>query len=433
MDKLEKARSEIDIIDAAMAELFAKRMKCVAEIAEYKRGNYLPIIDEKRESEIKSKRVSSYQDPSTRDLYEDFLTETMRISKKYQSRANCGDNAVFVGTGDSGYIVTVKRGALAQLGDIIGTNAKTLVVTDSGIPRKYVKQCLDSFGNADLVTIEQGEQNKTYENYLKIVSALNGKKYTRSDRVVALGGGVIGDMAGFAAATYNRGIAFYNVPTTLLSQVDASVGGKVAVDFNGGKNLLGTFFDPKAVIIDPNVLDTLDQRQFASGASEIIKIALTSDAKLFEKAEQGITRANAEEFIKRAIELKADVVERDPKENGLRRVLNFGHTIGHAIESSAGFGKLLHGECVALGMIPMCSAEVRDRLIPLLDSLGLPTKCEADTESVKEFLIHDKKKHGGKLTTVFVPSVGSYELRETEYDDFADLIDNLLSLIRRQK
>jgi 3-dehydroquinate synthase len=214
---------------------------------------------------------------------------------------------------------------------------------------------------------------------------------------------------------YMRGIDFYNIPTTLLSQVDSSIGGKTAVDFHGYKNVIGAFYQPKKVIIDPDVLATLEKRQVAAGMAEAIKMSLTSDAEMFAMLEAAEDiYADIDTVIEKALRIKKYVVECDEKEAGLRKILNFGHTIGHGIETEAD-GELYHGECVALGMLPMCSDEVRARLVPVLKKAGLPTELklyEDDLREVMTAVSHDKKSAVGGIDAVLVHEVGSFEIKK---------------------
>ena len=215
---------------------------------------------------------------------------------------------------------------------------------------------------------------------------------------------------------------FYNIPTTLLSQVDSSIGGKVAVDFGGVKNIVGAFHQPKRVLIDPDVLKTLPSRQIANGMAEALKESLTSDAELFTIIENGVTEENIETVIEKALLIKKNVVEQDEKESGLRRILNFGHTLGHGIESESGLDGLYHGECVALGMIPMCSEVVRKRLIPTLERLGLPTVIEGDLETILNIAAHDKKRSGSDISVVWVEEIGSCEIKKMPMEDWKAMI-----------
>ena len=213
-----------------------------------------------------------------------------------------------------------------------------------------------------------------------------------------------------------RGIDFYNIPTTVLSQIDSSIGGKVAVNLGGIKNIVGAFYQPKKVLIDPDVLQTLPERQISNGLAEAVKMSLTSDAELFEIFEKPNPFDKIDEIIVKSLMIKKSVVEQDEKESGLRKILNFGHTLGHAVESEAELKGLYHGECVALGMIPMCSEEVRSRLIPVLKSLRLPTSYSFDIDAALSALTHDKKAKSGSVTAVTVKKAGSFELEDVLCD-----------------
>ena len=232
--------------------------------------------------------------------------------------------------------------------------------------------------------------------------------FTRGDAVAAGGGGVVGDIAGFAAASYMRGVDFYNVPTTVLSQVDSSVGGKTGVNLDGIKNIVGAFWQPRGVIVDPALTDTLPPRQIANGLAEAVKMALTFDAAIFSRLEKEDPVSLLDDLILASLKSKIKVVEQDEKEAGLRRVLNFGHTVGHGIES-LGLG-YYHGECVALGMIAMSAPAVKARLIPVLKKLGLPTGAALDRKAVLEAVTHDKKAGGGGIAAVVVDEPGTFRI-----------------------
>ncbi len=314
--------------------------------------------------------------------------------------------------GQESYYIIIENGALKKTGEILSLDRKVLVVTDAGVPEEYSKTVADRCEQPVIVTVEQGEKSKSPENFLKLLSIMLENSFTRKDCVVAVGGGVVGDLSGFAAACYMRGIDFYNIPTTLLSQIDSSVGGKTAVDLNGVKNAIGAFYQPKKVIIDPTVLKTLDARQLRAGLAEAIKMAATSDEKLFELLEKSDDlQKDLPQIIEKALLIKKKVIEKDPEEKGLRKVLNFGHTIGHAIES-ANEGRLLHGECVALGMIPMCGKEAKERIIAVLKKYGLPTETEYSAEELLPFVRHDKKSEEGTVAAVYVPKIGSFEFKK---------------------
>lgn len=315
---------------------------------------------------------------------------------------------------NSEYNIILERGALKRVNEFIGKHNKALIVTDTGVPEIYSRTVAERVENASVCVFSQGEASKNFNTYKAICQKLLSKGFTRKDCVIAVGGGVCGDMAGFAAATYMRGIAFYNIPTTVLSQVDSSIGGKTAIDLDGIKNIIGAFYQPKAVIIDPDVLDTLPQRQISNGLAESIKMGITSDESLFELFEKDDYMNHIETIIEKSLLVKRAVVQEDEKEAGLRRVLNFGHTIGHGIESSAGLDKLYHGECVALGMLPMCSENIRERVANALSNAGLPTSFDYDSKAVYAALSHDKKTDGSKVTLVKSDKIGSFFFEEVE-------------------
>ncbi len=421
-DLLDEARAEINEIDAQMADLFVRRMKAAEKVAAYKKEHELSIFDAAREAEVIASntcRLSTHTDDV--DLcryYVSFMRNTMALSRAYQ-HALTSKATMHVEAGN--YDVFIERGALDRVGTILDLNRKVLVVTDSGVPCEYAasvaKQCLE----AHVVTVPEGEGSKSFSVLQPLLGAMLQNNFARTDCIVAVGGGVVGDLAGFVASMFMRGIDFYNIPTTVLSQVDSSVGGKVAVNFGGVKNIVGAFHQPRAVIIDPNVLSTLSNRQIANGLAEALKMALTSDAELFEIFERGEAIQNIEKVIERSLRIKKAVVEQDEKENGLRRILNFGHTLGHGIEAASA-GKLYHGECVALGMIPMCSPDVRTRVENVLHTLGLPTKIEGDPEAILRFTSHDKKCEGSAVNVVFVDQIGTHRIEKMPLAEWQNYI-----------
>ena len=304
--------------------------------------------------------------------------------------------------GERSYEIVLERGCLKKAGSLLALDRKALIITDDGVPEEYAKTVARACKDPVIETIPQGEGSKSFPVLERLLSKMLAAGFTRSDCVVAVGGGVVGDLSALAAALYMRGIDFYNIPTTLLSQADSSIGGKTGIDLDGVKNIVGTFSQPKKVLIDPDLLSTLSPRQVAAGHAEIVKAGLIADAELFSLYESG--EVDVAEALRRALLVKKRVVEEDEREGGLRRILNFGHTLGHGIESVTG---LLHGECVALGMIPMCSPAVRARLIPVLARLGLPTAVSADPDKVYAALLHDKKAAGGKIVSVVVEEIGA--------------------------
>ena len=333
---------------------------------------------------------------------------------------------ITVKTGVGSYNIRLKRGALEKAGEIFNLNRRVLIVTDTGVPSEYAQTVAAQCKTPIIKTIPEGEKSKRIDTYSDVLQTLTDNGFTRTDCVVAVGGGVVGDLAGFAAATYMRGIDFYNVPTTVLSQVDSSIGGKTAIDFGGYKNIVGAFYPPRAVLIDPDTLKTLPARQISNGLSEAVKMALTSDEELFQIFEKSNIEESLDIIIERALYIKKQVVEKDEFEGGLRKILNFGHTLAHAIESAEGMENYYHGECVALGMIPMCSDAVRERLIPVLERLNLPTEIDFDKETLINAASHDKKMSGDSITIVYVKTAGSFELKKISFSEYAEMIRQVL-------
>lgn len=317
-----------------------------------------------------------------------------------------------------GYDIYLERGALDRAGELLSLDRKVLIVTDSGVPAQYAQRVAAQCREAHVVTVGEGEGSKSFATLEALCRIMLQKGFTRTDCVVAVGGGVVGDLSGFAAASFMRGIDFYNIPTTVLSQVDSSIGGKVAINLGHVKNIVGAFYQPRAVIIDPEVLKTLPERQVANGLAEAVKMALTSDAALFELFEGGKALEKIDTVIERSLRIKKAVVEEDERETGLRRILNFGHTLGHGIEGAQRLSGLYHGECVALGMIPMCAPDVRARLIPVLQSLGLPTQIEGDLEAMLDLASHDKKCEGNVVSVVTVDEVGKCRIQKMPLDEW---------------
>ena len=431
MNKLLLSREKINKIDEQMARLFAERMEAVREIAEYKAENRLPIFDFSRETEIIEKNSSFIENESIKAHYINFLKNNMKISRSYQAELypDLSSGVLYekdkvkkirINLEKDSYDILLGCSLLSCAREYLNLDRKVLVLTDSGVPAEYAQEIASQCKEPFIYTIEQGETNKNFANFKAILEFMAQNRFTRTDCVVAVGGGVCGDLAGFVAASYMRGIDFYSVPTTLLSQVDSSIGGKVAIDLDGYKNTVGAFYQPKMVIIDPETLLTLDIRQIRSGFAEALKMATTSDKELFELFENGEYLNDIEYVILRSLLIKKGVVERDVNEKGERKILNFGHTIGHAIESTTG---LLHGEAVALGMPFMCGESVRARLIPIIDDMGLPTETEIDAEKLYQFILLDKKADGDNITVTFVNEIGSAELCKMPIKNIKDLLD----------
>ena len=322
------------------------------------------------------------------------------------------------------YPIYIERGGLHEIKTRFHLDRKVLIVTDDGVPSEYAESVRAAASEGVIVTLKQGEDSKSLENFSYLLGVMLEKGFTRKDAVCAVGGGVCGDLAGFVAASYMRGVDFYNLPTTLLSQVDSSIGGKTAVNFQRVKNPIGAFYQPRGVLIDPDVLKTLPRRQIAAGLAECIKMALTFDKSLFEEIEaMPDPYLELDRIIYRSLLIKKAVVEEDEKESGLRKALNFGHTVGHAIESERELHGLYHGECVALGMLPMVSDAARARLLPLLEKLSLPTTVTLDKNRAYQALLHDKKSDVDSITAVIADEIGSFRFEKIPVSEMIAYLD----------
>ena len=324
----------------------------------------------------------------------------------------------FIGTkltmnlGERSYDIILKNGALENLYQFARLDRKVAVVTDSGVPAEYAQRVADQCRESTIITVPQGEASKSFKILETVLRQMLEFNMGRGDLVVAVGGGVVGDLAGFAAAIYMRGIDFINCPTTTLSMIDSSIGGKTAVDLGDTKNIVGAFWQPKLVIVDPATLSTLPRRHYINGLAEAVKAGLLADPELFAIFEKGDIDTQISEIIYRSLRFKKNVVEQDETERGMRKALNFGHTIGHGIEAVKGIkGRrtvgLFHGECVALGMLPMIESKaLQKRVRAVYRRLGLPVRTTYNKEKVLAEMLHDKKAQGGQITVIKVPGLG---------------------------
>lgn len=327
---------------------------------------------------------------------------------------------------DNSYDIIVERGILEKAGEHINLNRRVLVVTDSGVPAIYAQTLAKHCKSPIICTVESGEASKSIETFTKLLRIMLDNDFSRKDCVVAVGGGVVGDLSGYVASAYMRGVDFYNIPTTLLSQIDSSIGGKTAINFGGIKNIVGAFYQPKKVLIDPELLKTLPERQISNGLAEAVKMALTSDKELFEIFENKVIKDNIDEIIIRSLNIKKSVVEQDEKESGIRKILNFGHTIGHGIESSVNMEELYHGECVALGLIPMCDEKIRPRVVNVLKKCNLYNLIDFDWDKISEVMFHDKKADGDTVAVTTVNEIGKYEIKTLKCSQVIDMAKSCL-------
>lgn len=345
-----------------------------------------------------------------------------------------------VNLGANSYDIVIERGALASLGQrcrAVGLKGMAAVITNPTVAALYGTVVRESLVNAGYsvaqIQMPDGEEYKNSTTLNQIYDDLLAAGVDRGSFVVALGGGVVGDMAGFAAATWMRGIPFVQVPTTLLAQVDSSVGGKTGIDHPKGKNLIGAFYQPRLVLIDVATLTTLDQRQFRAGLAEVIKYGVAIDLPFFEFIEahsDAILAMDLDVLIKiilRSCQLKAQVVEQDEKESGLRAILNYGHTLGHAFEALSGYRGMVHGEAVAIGMVlsarvsaaqGLCSQEDYSRIIALIAKCGLPVEIpHYDRHQLLSAVAADKKSKGGSITFICNQGIGMYTMSHHTPDE----------------
>lgn len=342
-------------------------------------------------------------------------------------------STITVGLGERSYRILFGHNILAGIGTVcrdLKLGSTVAVVTNPTVGALYFEQVGESLAKAGFtvhrIEIPDGEEFKNIETLKGIFDRLIEAGLDRGSFVLALGGGVVGDITGFAAATYLRGIPFVQVPTTLLAQVDSSVGGKTGINHEKGKNLIGAFYQPATVLVDVATLDTLPGREFLSGMAEVVKYGVALDGALFDLIADNTAKLLARDstcllaVIKRCCELKASIVAQDERETGLRAVLNYGHTFGHAIETLTGYKEYTHGEAVAIGMVQAARISEHldysgpaetERIVSLLENLGLPTRLPSFSASAYEdALMRDKKVRDKGLSFVFNKGIGDYHI-----------------------
>ena len=328
------------------------------------------------------------------------------------------------------YNIEIECGILDRAGEMAAEVIKpcaAAILTDTNVGPLYAERLeasLISAGYSPIrFTIEAGEKSKSAESYLSFLNFLATNQITRSDCIFALGGGVVGDLAGFVAATYLRGIRFVQIPTTLLAMVDSSVGGKTAIDLPAGKNLVGAFYQPSLVLCDCETLNTLPPEVFTDGCAEVIKYGIINDRPLFEKLKSPI-REQIEEVIERCVMDKRDVVNADERDVGVRQLLNLGHTPAHSIETLSDFA-ISHGKAVAIGMaivsrtaakLGYCPEEDAAEILSMLKSYNLPTECEFSAKDLTEIALSDKKRSGGMINLIVPYGIGNSQIHELSVD-----------------
>ena len=339
------------------------------------------------------------------------------------------------------YAILIGRGILGQLGEEVKKRiqpCKAAIITDTTVEKLYAEKAELSLREAGFTTCRfvypAGEQSKHIGTVSDILEFLAEEEMTRQDIIIALGGGVCGDMAGFAAAVYQRGIRFVQVPTTFLAAVDSSVGGKTAIDLKAGKNMAGAFYQPHLVLCDVDMLDTLPEEVFADGIAETLKYGIIGDVELFEKTATGTFRDDLEEIIETCVKMKRDIVMEDEFDTGVRQLLNLGHTLGHAIEKKSGF-TISHGHAVAIGMHLIAKAAeekglaekgLAEKIRKALENNHLPVSIGYSAEEIAEGALKDKKRRGGEISFVFPEKIGHCEIVKVPVAEVTKLIEKAL-------
>lgn len=339
-------------------------------------------------------------------------------------------------TNDGNYEIIIEDGSLDSLGQLSSTlvsGKRAFIVTDKNVAEYYLLRCINSLESEGFTVsfkvVPPGEETKCTKYLLELYTAFNYFGLTRTDLIVALGGGVVGDLTGFAASSYVRGVPLIQVPTTLLAQVDSAIGGKTAINMPFGKNLVGAFYQPKAVLSDPLVLSTLSQSTFNDGMAEVIKCGCIKDIELFSSIELGGT--NLQWVIEKCARIKTAVVEADERDTGERMLLNFGHTVGHAIEKVANYEKYTHGQAISIGMVVaaklgenlgITKSGTAYRIESILEKFDLPVKCDLNNDEILAAMISDKKTLSDTIYFVLLKEIGESVLYPIKYK----LLKNIL-------
>ncbi len=329
--------------------------------------------------------------------------------------------------------IFIELGLLGYAGEEIlktFSPSRVHIVTDSNVAPLYLEQLAQQFElPVSSTVIPAGEEHKQLSTVEGIYHDLLAVGFTRKDLIIALGGGVVGDITGFAAATLLRGISLCQIPTTLLAQVDSSVGGKTGVDLAEGKNLVGAFYQPRLVLIDPEVLNTLPDTTFADGMAEVVKYGYIANPDILDMVSQPDYKAHISDVIYECVKIKRDVVAIDEHDTGLRMILNFGHTVGHAVEKLGNYTELTHGQAVAIGMVAALrlgalrgDADLSAPLVALLHKIGLPTELTHDREAIFGALLSDKKKFGSTVNFILVREPGRAEITPIEAEALHEYI-----------
>lgn len=329
-----------------------------------------------------------------------------------------------VHTNDKDYEVIFGRNILKNICEYFNfENKKALIVTDEGVPSIYIEKLMNKINNSELIILKQGEKTKSVDNYIKILEYLLNNNYSRNDVLIALGGGVIGDLVAFCASTYKRGMNFINIPTTSLSQIDSSIGGKTAINFLNTKNVIGSFYQPNLVLIDFDTLKTLPSRHLYNGLIEALKMGLILDQELYQLFKEEKYLKDIEKVIYLSVKDKIKVIQEDEKEKQYRMILNFGHTLAHPFESIFNLQNIYHGEAVASGMIYMIeNLKLKAEVYKIIKNMGINFIDNFDIDQIFTYLQNDKKAFGEKINIIVVSEVGKVKIESIDINALKEKI-----------
>ncbi|HHX78479.1 MAG TPA: 3-dehydroquinate synthase [Acholeplasmataceae bacterium] len=333
---------------------------------------------------------------------------------------------IVVNSKNKKYSIIFEKGILGHLRDYLNVLSKTLIIYDENIDKVKLANIKRQFSTIFTMEIKAGEGSKSISTFTDIISFLVENKFNRNDTIIALGGGVIGDLSGFTASVFKRGCKLVLVPTTTMSMIDSAVGSKNALNFKNIKNVIGSFYSPDLVLIDPEVLDSLPRRHYINGMFEALKMGLLLDKKLFQFFEEGTYSKNILEVIERSVLAKKRIVEEDENDFGIRHILNFGHTLGHGIESAYQLDSLYHGEAIAIGLVYMIeNKELRQEVKNIIVRMGLDVDthiANVDKDKLLTYLENDKKAINGKIEAVFLEDMNKFSIKQVTVEELVNLL-----------
>ena len=323
------------------------------------------------------------------------------------------------------YDIHIEKGVLNKISNFLDVKKRYAIITDEGVPTQYLKKVKEQLPDALTIVIPQGEESKSLERVDTVCRQLLQRHFGRNDVLIALGGGVVGDLVGFIAAIYMRGISYISIPTTTLAQIDSSIGGKTAINFRSRKNILGSFHQPALVLIDPETLVTLSERQFNSGLIEALKAGLLKDKALYQIFLNEEEKERIEEVLYRSLVVKKELVESDEKENGVRKLLNYGHTVGHALESYYDMNDLYHGEAVCNGLLAMTkNKEILQEIKTIATRLNIEMKEGFKVSDLMKYIQDDKKHIDQGVSIIVLNDYETPEIIEISYTELEKELEN---------